>query len=72
MHLSSHSLIVCSGALLLTFPILISVKKRVFLFAWSVCVMRCTDLLCLAILRPLRYAFSHVDRRCGHVSLSFL
>lgn len=43
-------------------------EKRVFLFAWSVCVMRCTALLCL---RPSRYVFSHVDKRCGYVSLSF-
>ena len=32
--------------------------------------MRCTALLCRAILRPFKYGCSHVDSRCGHMSLS--
>ena len=71
-HLRSQSGIVWSGGWLLILLALVSVKKRVFLFAWSVWVMRCTALSCLAILRPSRYGFSNNERRCGHVSLSFL
>ena len=35
-------------------------------------MIKCTALLYLTILRSFRYEFSHVERRCGHVSLSFL
>ena len=41
-----------------------------FLSACNVWAIRCTALLCLAILRPFRYRCSHVDKRWGHVSLS--
>ena len=70
VHGRSQSGIVCSGGLLFMWPALVSVKKRVFLWACSVLVIRCTALLCLAILRPFRYGCSHVDRMWGHVSLS--
>ena len=53
-------------------PALVSVLNLVFLLVCNVWVMRCTALLCLAILSPLRYGCLHVDRRWGHVSLSFL
>ena len=42
------------------------------LLACSVWVIRCTPLLCLAILSPFRYGCSHVDMMWGHVSLSLL
>ena len=71
-HLISQSGIVCSCVVLLKFPALVSVKYWVFLLAWSVWVIRCTAMLCLAILNPFRYGCSHVDKRWGHVSLSFL
>ena len=71
-HLISQSGIVCYGIMLLSFPVLVSVKYRVFLLAWSLWVMRCTSLLCLAILGPFRCGCSHVDKRWGQVSLSFL
>ena len=54
MHLSSQFGIVWSGGLLLILPALVSVKKRVFILACSVCVMRCTALSCLETLRPFR------------------
>jgi hypothetical protein len=54
VHLSNQSRIVCFGGLLLILPALVSVKKRVFLLACSVCVMRCTALSCLEILMPIR------------------
>ena len=60
----SHSRIVCLGGLL------VNVKNRVFLLACNVRVMRCTTLLCLAILMPFKYGCSHVHRRWGHVPLS--
>ena len=44
----------------------------VFLSACNVWAMRCTALLCRAILSPLRNGCSHVDSRWGHVSRSFL
>ena len=73
MHLSSKCKIVSrSGVLLLIFHALVSVKNLVYLLAWSVWVMKCTVLLCRAILRPFRDGFSHVERRCGHVCLMFL
>ena len=50
VHLRSQSAIVCSGGLLLKLPTLVSVKNRVVLLACSVWVMRCTTLLCRAIL----------------------
>ena len=71
-HLISQSGIVCSGVMLLSFPALVSVKYQVFVLAWSVWVMRCTALLCLAIFNNFRYGCSHVDQRWGQVSLSFL
>ena len=72
MHLSSQFGIVWLGILLLIFLALASLKNLVFLLAWSVWVMRCIALSCRATLRPFRYEFSHVERRCGHVSPSFL
>ena len=72
MHLRSHVGIVCSGFVFLILPMLVSVKNQVFLLACSVWAMRCTALLCLAILRASRYGCSHVDKRWGHVSLSLL
>ena len=48
---------------------LVNVKNWMFLLACSVWVMRCTALLCRAILRPFTFGFSHVDRRWGHVSI---
>jgi hypothetical protein len=51
---------------------LISVKNRVNLLACNVWTIRCTTLLYMDILRPSRCWLSHVDRRWGHVSLSFL
>jgi hypothetical protein len=50
VQLSNHYGIVWSRDLLLILPALVSVKKRVFLLACSVCVMRCTALSCLEIL----------------------
>ena len=49
-----------------------TVYNRVFLLACDVWVIRCTALLCLAILRPFRYGCSHVDKTWDHVSLSLL
>ena len=72
VHLSNHSRIVRSGGLLLILLALVSVNNMVVLLAWSVCVMRCTALSCLEICRPFRQGCSHSDRRCGHVSISFL
>ena len=57
---------------MLRLPTLVNVKNRVFLLACSVWVMRCTPLLCRAILRPFKYGCSHIDSKWGHVSLSFL
>ena len=68
----SQSGTVLSCGWLLRVPALVSVKNFVFLLACSVWVIRWTALLCRAILSPLRYGCSHVDRRWGHVSLSFL
>ena len=45
-------------------------RSECFLRACNVWVIRCRALLCLAILNPLRYECSHVDRMWGHVSLS--
>ena len=70
VHLRSHYGIVCLGGLLLRFHALVSAKNLVCLLACNVWVMRCTALLCLAILRPFKYGCSHVDKRWGHVSLS--
>ena len=60
------------GGLLLRLLALVSVRNHVHLLACSVWVMRCIALLWRAILRPFICGFSHVDRRCGHVSLSLL
>jgi hypothetical protein len=54
VHLSNHFGIVWSWNLLLILLALINVKKWVFLLACSVCVIRCTALSCLEILRPVR------------------
>ena len=70
VHLRSQSGSVELGGLLLRLPTLVHVKNRVFLLACSVWVMRCIALLCHDNLRPFMYGFLHVDRRCGHVSLS--
>ena len=72
MHLRSRSGIVESGGLLLRLHALVSVKNWVHLLACSVWAMRCTSLLWCAIVRPFMRGFSHVDRICGHVSLSLL
>ena len=70
VHLRSHSMMVCLVGVLLRLPTLVNVKKRVFLLAWNVLVMRCTTLLCRVILRPFKYGCSHVERRWGHATLS--
>ena len=70
VHLRRRSGIVCSGGLSLRLFALVSVKNRVFMLACNAWVMRCTALLCLAILRPFKYGFLHVDNKWGHVSLS--
>lgn len=49
---------------------LMNVKNMVNMFASSVWDMRCTALLCMAILSHLIHWLVHVDRRCGHVLLS--
>jgi hypothetical protein len=72
VHWSSHSGIVCSCGWLLKWPAFVSVKNLVFLLACNVWVMRCSALLCRAILSPLRNGCSHVDSKWGHVSRSFL
>jgi hypothetical protein len=54
VHCSSHFGIVCSCGWLLLWPALIRVRNLVFLFACSVWEIRCTTLLCLAILSPFR------------------
>ena len=72
VHWSSHSAIVCSCSWLLMWYALVKVRNLVFLFACIVWEMRCTALLCLAILSPFRYGCSHVDSRWGHVSHLFL
>lgn len=51
---------------------LVSVKCRVCMDDFSRLVTWWTAMLCLAIQSPLRNLFSHRERRCGHVSLSFL
>ena len=60
------------GRFVIGLPALVNVKKRVYLLACSVCVMRCTALSCLEILRPFRKGCSHSARRCGHESLLFI
>ena len=72
MHLRNHSGIVCSSGLLSRLFALVTKKNLVLLLACDVWVIRCTALLCRAILRPFKYGCSHVDNRCGHVSLSLL
>ena len=72
VHCKSHPGTVCSCGWLLILPEFTLVKNRVCLLACSVWVIRWTTLLCRAILSPFRYGCSHVDRRWGHVSLSFL
>ena len=72
VHLRSQSGIVWLGGLLLNLRALVSVKNRVFLLACSIWVMRCTALLCRAILRPFINGVLHIDRRCGHVSMLLL
>ena len=69
VHLRIHSKTVESCCLLLRLHALVSVKNRVDLLACSVRAMRCNVLLCCAILRPFMCDFSHVDRRCDHVSI---
>ena len=63
VHLRDHSNIVCSGGWFLRLAALVSVKNLVCLLACSVWVMRWSALLCLAILRPFKYGYSHVDKR---------
>ena len=63
MHASSHSGTVVSCGRLLTSPALTLVRNRVCLLACSVCVIKCTALLCLAIRSPFKYGCSHVDSR---------
>ena len=65
VHLRTHSGFVCSGGLLLKVHALVNVKNLVFLLACSVWVMRCTALLCCAILVPFRYGCSQFDNRFG-------
>ena len=72
VHLRSYSRIVWSGGVLFRCSTLASVKNWVFLWACNVCVMRCTALLCFAVLSPFKYGSTHVERRCGHVSLLFV
>ena len=72
VHWSSQFGIVCSCGWLSRWHALVRVRNLVFLLAFSVWVMRCTALLCLAILSPFRYGCSHVDNRWGHVSRVFL
>ena len=72
IHLRSLSGIVWSWGWLVSLPALVNVRDRVFLLACKVWVMRWTALLCLAIHRPFKYRWSHVDSRCGHVSLSLV
>ena len=69
MHFNHHSRIVELGGLLLKLHVLVSVKNWVDLLACSIRAMRCTALLWRDILRFFMCEFSHVDRRCGHVSV---
>jgi hypothetical protein len=55
VHANSQSGTVVSCGRLLRCPALALVRNRVCLLAWSVCVIRCTALLCLAIRRPFRH-----------------
>ena len=72
MHSNNHSGAVGSCDRLLWCPALTLVRNRVCLLACRVCVIRCTTLLCRAILSPFMYRCSHTNNRWGHVSLSFL
>lgn len=45
-------------------------KHGKFLSLWGL-EIRLIVVLCWAITSPLRYCFSHVDRRWGHASLTF-
>jgi hypothetical protein len=48
------------------------VKNSVDLLACGVWAMRCIALLWRDILKPFMCGFSHVERRCGHVSLPII
>ena len=72
VHWRSQSGIVWSWGWLGSIPALVRVKNRVFLLACRVWAMRWSALLCLAIRRPFKNGCSHVDSRCGHVSLSLV
>ena len=72
VYLRSHYRIGWFGGLLLRLHALVNVKSLVFSLACSAWVMRCIALLCRAILRLFKYECSHVDNRCGHVSLSLI
>ena len=54
VHRKSQFGTVCSCVRLLCWPALVMVRNLVFLLACNVWVIRCTALLCLAILRPFR------------------
>jgi hypothetical protein len=71
-HCSSQSGIVCSCGRLLRWPALTMVRNLVFLLACRVWVIRCTTLLCLAILSPFKHGCSHAESKWGHVSLVFV
>ena len=65
--LRSQSGTVWSWGWLVRLPTLVKVTG--YLLACKVCAMRWATLLCLVIRMPFKYGCSHVDSRCGHVSL---
>ena len=56
----------------LMFLALISVKNPVNILTCNIWIMRCIASLYWASFSPFMCWFSHVDRRCGHVSLLFV
>jgi hypothetical protein len=72
VHLISHYGFVWSWGWLVSLPTLVNLKNRVFLLACNVWVMRWAALLCHAMRMRFRYGCSHMDSRCGHVSLSLM
>ena len=72
VHLSSHFGTIESSGLLLKLHAWVCVKISVDLLACGIWAMRCIAMLWRDIRKPFMCGFSHVERRCGHVSLPLL
>ena len=68
IHMARAIVVVCCGYACI--HALMSVKHMMRQLERKMLTFSCTTLLCLAIQRPCKWWFVHLNNRCGHVSTS--